>query len=396
MDSSKKYFYWLKKLIFALVAIFIVQYSYAQGEIQGFVQDETGTALVFANVLLLKASDSSFVKGTITEENGQFLFQNISVGTYVFTASMVGYESSSTKQFDFDGTLKTLPPILLSEGLELDEVVVTSKKNLYEQKIDRMVINVASSILSTGSTALQILERSPGVQVDRQNSSVSLVGKSGVVIMINDKLSYMPAASVVQMLEGMSADNIESIELITTPPANFDAEGNAGFINIVLKEQADLGLNGSYSLSFGVGNGTITNNNINFNYRKNKMNFFGNYSFLRDIQGQFFSFNRNFINANSDEVEIFTNTDREPIQRNHNLRMGADYQASEKTVLGLLAWVTDNKWTMDADNQSRENENNIPRTFIELLTTERNQLRHFGSNINLKHDFEENEYISFD
>lgn len=396
MDSSKKYFYWLKKLIFALVAIFIVQYSYAQGEIQGFVQDETGTALVFANVLLLKASDSSFVKGTITEENGQFLFQNISVGTYVFTASMVGYESSSTKQFDFDGTLKTLPPILLSEGLELDEVVVTSKKNLYEQKIDRMVINVASSILSTGSTALQILERSPGVQVDRQNSSVSLVGKSGVVIMINDKLSYMPAASVVQMLEGMSADNIESIELITTPPANFDAEGNAGFINIVLKEQADLGLNGSYSLSFGVGNGTITNNNINFNYRKNKMNFFGNYSFLRDSQGQFFSFNRNFINANSDEVEIFTNTDREPIQRNHNLRMGADYQASEKTVLGLLAWVTDNKWTMDADNQSRENENNIPRTFIELLTTERNQLRHFGANINLKHDFEENEYISFD
>ncbi len=206
----------------------------------------------------------------------------------------------------------------------------------------------------------------------------------------------MPPSSVVQMLEGMSADNIESIELITTPPANFDAEGNAGFINIVLKEQTDLGLNGSYSLSFGVGNGTITNNNINLNYRKNKINIFGDYSFLRDSQGQFFSFNRNFIDENSDEIEVSTNTFREPVQRNHNLRMGLDYKVSEKTVVGLLAWITDNKWTMDAENQSQENENNTPRAFIELLNTERNQLKHFGANMNLKHNFKENEYVSFD
>ncbi len=394
--GSLAYFNFLKKSKLTLIVIFFVQYSVAQGEIKGSVQDETAAALVYANILLLKASDSTFVKGTITEEKGQFQFENIPTGTYICTVSIVGYESASTEQFAYDGTLKILPPILLSEGLELDEVVVTSKKNLYEQKIDRMVINVASSILSTGSTALQILERSPGVQVDRQRSSVSLVGKSGVVVMINDKLSYMPAQSVIQMLEGMSADNIESIELITTPPANFDAEGNAGFINIKLKEQTNLGLNGSYSISFGAGNGTITNNNINFNYRKNKINLFGNYSFLRDSQGQFFSFNRNFIDDNNKEIEVFTDTDREPIQRNHNLRLGIDYQASEKTVLGLLTWVTDNKWTMDATNKSQENENNTPRAFIELLTTERNQLRHFGSNINLKHEFTENEYFSFD
>lgn len=297
-----------KRLCFIAIFIFVAQFSHSQNSISGAVKDGVGAPLSFAKVLLLKASNSVFVKGTITEENGQFVLENVSKGSYIVSISMVGFKPFTTQKLDYDGNSKlTLPLISLSESVELDEVVVTSKKNLYEQKIDRMVINVSSSILSTGSTALQILERSPGVQVDRQNSSVSLIGKSGVAIMINDKLSYMPAASVVQMLEGMSADNIESIELITTPPANFDAEGNAGFINIVLKEQTDLGLNGSYSLSFGVGNGTITNDNINFNYRKNKVNFFGNYSFLRDSQGQLFSFNRNFIDENSDEIEVFTN-----------------------------------------------------------------------------------------
>lgn len=397
MYVSKKLWPFSKKWGLVLILIFIVQFSYSQGALEGSVQSDTGAPLAFANVLLVKANDSSFVKGAISDENGRFLLENVTKNSYLLTISMVGFETLFTERIEVDGTSKTLlPPLLLSEGLELDEVVVTSKKNLYVQKIDRMVINVASSILSTGSSALQILERSPGVQVDRQNNAISLIGKSGVIVMINGKLSYMPPASIVQMLEGMSADNIESIELITTPPANFDAEGNAGFINIVLKEQTDLGLNGSYSLSFGVGNGTITNDNINFNYRKNKLNFFGSYAFMRDSQGQLFTLDRNFIDADDNAVGIATITDRDPLLRIHNVRLGLDYQASEKTVLGLLAWANDNKWVMSANNRSEETQNNAPRAFVELITAERNQLQHFGSNINLKHNFKEDEFLSFD
>jgi hypothetical protein len=99
-----------------------------------------------------------------------------------------------------------------------------------------------------------------------------LVGKEGVVVMIDGKVSYMPIDAVVQLLAGMSSDNIVSIELITTPPANLDAEGNAGFINIVLKKRTDFGLNGSYSISGGYGKGGISNNQLSFNFRKNKMN----------------------------------------------------------------------------------------------------------------------------
>ncbi len=380
--------------IFLLLSIIS---SYGQSEITGKVQNETGEPVAYANVLLLRAGDRVLVKGTITNDNGTFLLPDIALGQYVVSASMVGFKTEATKEFDFDAREPlTLLPILLSRGVELEEVIVSSKKNLYVQKIDRMVINVASSILSQGSSALEILERSPGVLVDRQNSTISLVGKSGVVVMINGKQSYMPASSLVQLLQSMNASNIESIELITTPPANFDAEGNAGFINIVVKEQTDVGLNGTYSLSFGVGNGTATSDNINFNYRKNRINLFGNYSFQRDAQGQLFEFDRSFINGQEIPVTIATTTNRNPVQRNHSIRTGLDYQLSDKTVIGLLLWANDNKWTMNAINQSRETENGTPSSFVELLNTERNQLQHFGSNLNLKHNFKEDRYISFD
>jgi len=372
-------------------------FSYGQETIIGKVQGETGDPIAYANVLLLKTGDSTMVKGTITEENGSFLLKNIPEGKYFVSVRLIGFKPTATDPFDFgeDSNIK-LPPIILFEGVELDEVTVSSKKNLYVQKIDRMVINVSSSILSVGSSALEILERSPGVIVDRQNSTISLVGKSGVLVMINGKQSYMPTSSLVQLLQGMNASNIETIELITTPPANFDAEGNAGFINIVLKERTDVGLNGSYALSFGVGNGTTTSDNINFNYRKNKINLFGNYSFLRDAQRQLFEFDRTFIDRDGIPVAISTTTDRDPVQRNHSIRTGLDYQVSDKTVMGLLLWANDNKWTMDAINQSRETENGVPSSFVELLNTERNQLQHFGSNINLKHNFKEDGYLSFD
>src|SRR5665213_4256511 len=105
---------------------------------------------------------------------------------------------------------------------------------MFEQKIDRMVINVKNSITDAGGSALDVLEKSPGVTVNRQNNSIAINGKNGVVVMINGRLTYMPMDALFQLLAGTNADNIEKIELITTPPAKYDAEGNAGYINIVL------------------------------------------------------------------------------------------------------------------------------------------------------------------
>ncbi|MBT8276777.1 MAG: TonB-dependent receptor family protein [Bacteroidia bacterium] len=387
----------MKKTSFFTVVLCLVNsviFSQTTHTISGQISDTNDQGIPFANVLLMKASDSTLVKGSLTNEDGAYSINEIPTGTYYVQGTYLGFQSSRTDNFELRSHLE-LPVIILTEGEALGEVVVQARKPLYTQKVDRLVINVENSIVSSGGTALEVLERSPGVVINRQSNDISVVGKEGVVVMINGKISYVPTSSLVQLLDGMSADNIESIELITTPPANFDAEGNAGFINIVMKKNSDLGLNGSYSLSAGYGKGATSNDNINFNYRKNDFNLFGSYSFLLDKRDQIIKTSREF-RQDGDLISNASVTDREPTQRNHNVRLGADYQVSDKTILGVILTGFDNKWTMDALNNSMDAVNGMPVGFVELANTERNQLKHFGGNFNIKHDFTENQFISMD
>lgn len=368
------------------------------GVVTGKVIDEVSKSpLPFATVIL-KDMNNKYIAGGVTDDDGNFELENIKMGQYVLEIQFIGYENyTQSVEFTPNNYNLNVGTITLKDiGQSLDEIEIKADKPLYVQKVDRMVINVGSSILSSGSTALEVLERSPGISVNRQSNSISLVGKDGVRVMINGKISYMPQASIVQLLEGMSSDNIESIELITTPPANMDAEGNAGYINLVLKKQSDVGLNGSYSFSGGVGNGSTTQDNINFNFRKNKLNLYGNYSFLRRKQGQQFELGRTLLDENNNLIDLYTISYRDPIQRNHNMRLGLDYEITEKTIVGVIIDAYDQKWTMDAINESVETENGNPKSYVELINDERNQWQHFGSNLNLKHNFKEAEYLSVD
>lgn len=363
-------------------------------DISGSIINNNNEAIPFANVLVLRASDSTLVKGGLSDDNGKFKFSSISTNSYFIKASMIGFQPVDSEVFLLNKNI-TLKPLVMAEGEELEEVFIEASKPLYQQKVDRMVINVESSIVSSGGTALEILERSPGVTVNRQNNNISLVGKSGVVVMINDKISYMPTSALVQMLEGMSANNIETIELITTPPANFDAEGNAGYINIKLKQRTDLGLNGSYSFSLGYGKGITNSDNINFNYRKNKVNIYGNYSINIDQREQVFKTSREY----ESEGNLFgseTFTFRDPNPRNQNLRLGIDFEVNEKLVMGIILNGLNNRWSMDAINENVDTENGIPTQFVNLDNTEINHLKHFGANYNIKYNFNKEEYLIFD
>jgi hypothetical protein len=188
-------------------AISLTSYSQNSHSISGIINEANGNGMAFANVLLLKSIDSTLVKGTLTLDNGTYKFESETNDNYLIMTSLVGFQSVYSKPFTLSQDY-TVEPLVLAEGEQLGEVLVQYKKPLYEQKIDRMVINVENSIVSAGSSALEVLERSPGVSVNRQNSTLSLVGKNGVVVMINGKESYMPQSSLVQLLEGMSSDNI--------------------------------------------------------------------------------------------------------------------------------------------------------------------------------------------
>jgi len=346
-------------------------------QIEGNLIDNTGKSIAFANILLLKANDSTLIKGEITKEDGSYSISKVATGDYFIRASLIGYQNTESETFKLVGDYR-LNPLVLIEGEALSEVVLTSEKPLFTQKVDRLVINVESSIVSAGGTALEVLERSPGVNINRQSNAISIVGKEGVVVMINDKISYMPSSALVQMLEGMSADNISSIELITTPPANFDAEGNAGYINIVLKKRTYLGLNGSYSVAIGYGKGVTNNDNLNFNYRKKSINLYGSYGFSLDERAQVFTTSREFTESGN-LLASNTVTDRDPTQRNHNLRLGLDINTSDKTIMGVLLSTFDNRWSMDAINNSFDSENGIPTSYVILDNDEVNHLKHIGN-----------------
>jgi hypothetical protein len=370
----------------------------AQSQISGAVLDSKSAPVSYANVLLLRSADTSLVKGAVTDDAGLFQLNEIAAGAYLVEVSMLGYKEyrSGLIELKAGGAKKELGRIVLIENsAELEEVEVVAKKPLFEQKIDRLIINVENSITSAGATALDVLERSPGIVVNRQNNSIALAGKDGVIVMINGKINRMPLEAMVQMLAGMPSSNIEKIELITTPPANFDAEGNAGFINIVMKQLNNRGLNGAYSLSGGYGRGSTASAGVNFNYRKNKLNIYGDYSFGRQAQEQVFTSNRQVL-LNGKTTGTGTRSYRDPVQRNHNARIGLDWVLSKKTMLGMLVSSYDNRWSMDAVNHTTISINGLPDTLLTIVNDEVNQWKHLGGNLNLQHILRQDELLTLD
>jgi outer membrane receptor protein involved in Fe transport len=377
-------------------ALLTVTIASSQSKIRGRVADETGKPMPSANVLLLNLKDSSLIKGMVTDAEGAYVFNKVATGRYLITSSYSGFSRHYTSPLDIPSTNSEINAgiaKLMKTNTVLDKVTVSITKPFLEQKIDRMIVNVKNSITSSGSTALDVLERSPGVIVNRQNNNLSMNGKDGVVVMINGKINRLPVEAVVQMLSGMSSANIERIELITTPPANYDAEGNAGFINIVMVENPNFGTNGSYSITGGVGRGNTTSGSINFNHRKGKVNLYGDYSISRQQQKQMFAFYRK-IRYNGDVIETSSESDRDPIQFNQNARLGLDFQASKNTVIGGLLAFYNNRWSMNASSDQNIVINNKLDTFINIQNEEINFWKHRSANLNMVHNFSQDEKLT--
>lgn len=381
-----------------LLLVLLPAFSIGQTRISGSVTDKKAQPLSGANVLLLEADDSSLVKGSGTAKDGAFVFENVKSGQYLVLATHVGFSSLYLPAISIvhsqpDVDLKTIQ--LAEAETELQQVNVISRRPLLEQKIDRMVINVKNSITSAGSTALDVLERSPGVIVNRQANSISMSGKEGVMVMINGKINYMPVSALVQMLAGMNAGNIDRIELITTPPSNLDAQGNAGYINIVLINNPDFGLSGAFSVTMGYGEGIMPAASFNFNYRKNKINLFGDYSSAIDKRKPYFA-NYRRTTSQGNVLEFQTETDRFPTRYNHNARVGLDYQVSKKTMIGFLLSGYINRYDMNETVTNRIDKNGKPDTIVITRNKEINNWRHAMGNINLQHTMRAGESISVD
>lgn len=303
-----------------------IQNAYSQ--ITGNITGSNEQPIPFVNVILLNSTDTSLVTGTLTNEMGHFLIENIKPGSYILRLSSVGYSTWNSPTFlisDAQAEKYFGTQIMVEDSKQLEEIIISGEKPLYQQESGGMVVNVESSVLTKGSSALQVLERSPGVYIDRQNNTIALNGKNDVMIMVNGKLMRLPVNQVVNMLNGMNADDIEKIELLTTPSAKYDAQGNAGMINIVLKKNEDLGMTGSLSLSGGYGVKEKGSGSFNFSHNSEKINLYGSYSYFHDR-----SYYEWFVKGSSNrpafggEIEgNFINNTR-PTVNNHTAIVGFD------------------------------------------------------------------------
>jgi hypothetical protein len=316
----------------------------AQTSLTGSIWDRSGKPLPFASITLLRSPDSSLVKGTISHESGSYFLDNIRPGQYRLVASAVGYTSGRSELVLVGTTPVQLPALTLQEATKsLREVTVVTQKPLFEQQIDRLVVNVQNSITAAGGSALDILERSPGITVNRQNNSLTMSGKGGVMVMVNGKLTRLPVATVMEILAGMAASDIEKIELITTPPARYDAEGDAGLINIVTKKNSAFGTIGNLSATFGYGWYERPSATLNLNHRQQKLNLYGSYSFVRNRSWEEYALNR-VVSQTDGPLMTDIVSNRYTLRTIHTARIGFDYTLNPRTILsGLISgsWLTE-------------------------------------------------------
>lgn len=298
-----------------------------------------GKTIESASVTLLKAQDSSLIKAAISDKNGDFIFENIPFGNYLITINSIGYQRFYSTQF----TLSQSNPAIALGKLSLEpqtgslgEVTVTSKKPFLEMKADKMVVNVDASPSNAGNTALEVLEKSPGVTVDK-DGNISLKGKQGVIVLLDGRPTYMSSEDLANMLRGMNANQLDQIEIMTNPPARFDASGNSGVINIRTKKIKTKGFNGNVNTSYAQGVYPKASIGTNLNYRINKLNIFGNYNYSYRKAYQQFSILRNFIHPTTKNITgSFDQRAYMPDSRNaHSGKIGIDYTFSKRTTAAL-------------------------------------------------------------
>ena len=375
-----------------------------RGTVNGQVSSMVGKPLEFTTMMLLEATDSTLVKGAISDAAGKYAFDNVGAGRYVVMAQQMGYRKTYSVPFVVDEAHPTvkLPALTMAdESKSLTEVNVIAKKPFIEQLVDRMVVNVENSIVASGNTALEVLEKAPGVTIDRQNDQIQLKGKSGVIVYIDGKQTYLSQQEVSNLLKNTPSDNIATIEIITNPGSKYDAAGNSGIINIRMKKNRNFGTNGSFIIGTGYGwvnnlRGTRDdlpkfNTSLNLNNRSSKVNLFGNYSYVNRESAQSNELNRT-IPFNG-RTTYFDQVSFRPNQFvGHSYKGGLDYFVNAKSTVGVLVNGFSNDWRSSGINSTLISNETRQLTSNPVTQTNMGELlNNMTGNLNYKYEFDGND-----
>ena len=364
------------------------------GRISGNIMDDKGQSLEAVTVALLNAGDSSRIRETVTNKAGHFVFSDVQTGKYLLLATSVGFNKQYSPLVELTASqnFRSVPPIvLIGTSNSLAAVAVVGKRPPIEQKADKTIINVDASPSNAGSTAMDVLEKAPGVTLDKDDN-ISLKGKQGVTIMIDGKPTYLSATQLADYLKSLPASAIDQIELMTNPSAKYDAAGNSGIINIRTKKNKLKGFNGNLNLTQTQGVYPKPSGSLNLNYRTGQFNFFLNAGYSHWEGFQVLQIQRKYLDGDASHtinsifqqttVMRFTNPEA-------NLKFGMDYYVTPKTTVGFVVSGFRNKEeNRSGSNIQLLNPNYVVDSLVFSPNTNNTSWKNGSANINFRHTYD--------
>ncbi|MDO7743469.1 MAG: outer membrane beta-barrel protein, partial [Pedobacter sp.] len=336
------------KIYLCLILPILSLSAAAQKTVSGKVVDEKSQTIPFASVTILRHTDSVKAHAAITDTAGNFSMPGVPTGNYLVKISYMGYEDYYTAVIALNQSQQPyhLGEIRLkADSRALNMVTISGQRPVIEQTLDRTIMNIEKSVLAEGNTAMELLTKAPGVTLS-ESGEVALKGRSGTAVMINGKPTYLSGDQLANLLRGTSSSAISRIEIMANPPAQYDAAGSGGIVNIILKKNTLSGFNGVVTGTIGIGRGLRYGEGISLNYRGGRVNLFGSYNANNQniktssaTERQFYAGNTGSANT---EIRgpylqrIFQEISEEAKLRSHNFRVGADINLNEHNTIGFL------------------------------------------------------------
>jgi iron complex outermembrane receptor protein len=351
-------------------------------QISGVVKDADGNPVVGTTISLLKDTGRTVVKLAVSKESGAYTFENIQPGKYRVSASHVGFSPAVSAVFQLAGESVKAPELKLAKSSgQMNNVVITASKPIVEVKADKTVLNVEGTINSVGSDALELLRKSPGVMVDK-DENLSVNGKNGVQVYVDGRPTPLSGQDLANYLKSIQSSNIEAIEIITNPSAKYEAAGNAGIINIRLKKNKSLGTNGSVNAGLNIGSYPKYNGGITLNHRSKSLNIYGNYSYGNATNRNIMELHRTVLDTLFDQ-----NGFMKMKMENHNYKAGIDYFMNKKNTFGVM--VNGTFSDPHLSNYSRTAISYIPTNTIDryLVADNSSTLKRNSFNLNLNYSY---------
>jgi ferric enterobactin receptor len=356
--------------------------------ITGHVHAPNGTPVEFATVTLHRAADSVVVTSSYSDAQGTFHLA-AQPGLYLVSAAQVGFARSWSEPLDLPVVGLELASLILhpNTATALKEVTVVGKKALFERQADRTIVNVEGTTLAAGNTALDVLSRSPGVTVSGEGD-IALRGKQGLLVLIDGKRQPLSGAELAEYLRMLPAEQVKNIELITSPPASYDAQGGAGIIAINLKKDKRQGVNGAANLSYGHGHYGRFTSGGSLNYRHQKLNAFGSYTYAdRRSSLEIFS-HRDFYEQGQRTGTSDEDNPSLSHRQSHSWKGGLDYNLSPRTVLGLATTGLAARGTSHGtDFLTLADATGHPTAALSPLAASRSTTPNVTGNLNLRHTY---------